>query len=322
MQFDLRVIEAFAAVMRNGSLTRAEAMTGISKATLSRQLLALEQQLGATLFNRQARGMAPTEAGRAFFAHCESILNDVASRLDMAKVQIQELDTGVSGALSVLSDSEFSTTFVCHVAKLFLSRFPNVKFNLDIAGRPEAVDSAAPDCYVCATPPDIPNLIGKGLGRISYGLYASPIYLKRRGNPVTPLDVSKHESIVLKESLGHGKSAPMLHSSGGSQPYLHRSDITTNDYWVMKTFCIDGFGIALLPDFFVQPEVARRILVPVLPQWKPERRRIFCAYQKQRFAGKKLKEFVGLMSECIEDIDTYSPYVGERSTLRSSNIDG
>lgn len=313
MQLDFRLVMAFSLVMRSGSLTKAEAVSGISKATLSRQLQVLEEALGATLFHRQARGMTPTEAGRAFHEHCEQILADVSGRLEEARVQLQELGSGIGGELSIKADSEFSTNFASHVAKLFLARHPDVKLNLDMSLLPGRASTDDVDCYVCAEPPDMPNLVGKLLGRISYGLYASPAYLKRRGVPVTPLDVARHDSIVLRPT--NPDSGPVtLHSASGSQPYLPTAKVATNDHWIMKTFCIDGYGIALLPDFFVQPELACQLLVPVLPQWKPEHRRIYCAYQKQRYAGKKLRDLIALMADCIEDLNSCGGYVGSQST--------
>jgi DNA-binding transcriptional LysR family regulator len=306
---DVRTIEAFALVLRHGSLTRAEQASGLSKATLSRQILALERELGSTLLVRCARGVVPTESGRLFHAHCEGMLADLAGRMETARVQVQELDSGMTGSLTVLSESVFSTTFACHVMRLFRERYPNVECRLDMAHRIGAPAAADVDCYVCAVPPDAPNLVGKLLGRIGYGLYASPSYLRRRGIAVTPLDIAKHDAIVLGEA-GAAPDKIVLHSERHSQPYVPRAGMATNDHWVMKTFCLDGFGIALLPDFFVQPEVSRRILVPVLPNWKPERTRIYCAYPQQRYRSRKVKDFVELMAAGVKDMDSFNPYVG------------
>ncbi|MES2261947.1 MAG: LysR family transcriptional regulator [Pseudomonadota bacterium] len=308
MQIDLRLIEAFTLVLRCGSLSRAEEVSGISKATLSRQIVALEEALGSTLLTRLARGVAPTESGRIFLAHCESMLADLQGKMETARVQIQELDSGVTGTLSIMSDSIFSTTFVCHVTRLFAERYPNLECRLDIAHRADSPAVSDVDCYVCAVPPDMPNLIGKLLGRISYGLYASPSYLQRRGIPVTPLDIGAHDSIVLND--GRTAEKLVLHSEKHSQPYVPKARITTNDYWVMKTYCLDGFGIALLPDFFAHPEVSRRILVPVLPNWKPERTRIYCTYQQQRYKSRKLKDFIELMANSVRHMEDYNLYVG------------
>jgi len=313
MQLDMRLVMAFSLVMRSGSLTQAEAISGVSKATLSRQLQVLEEELGVTLFNRRARGMSPTEAARAFHTHCEQILADVSGRLEVAREQLQELGSGIGGELSIKADSEFSTTFAAHVTKLFMARHPNVKLNLDVADYPGCAKAEEIDGYICAELPDIPDLVGKLLGQISCGLYASPAYLKQKGTPVTPMDLTCHDSIVIRSTSGN-KDTLMLYSQGGSQPYLPKANVTTNDHWIMKTFCIDGFGIALLPDFFVQPELSQQLLVPVLPEWKPQPRRIYCAYQKQRFAGRKLSDLITLMADCIKDIDTFSGYVGRSSS--------
>lgn len=308
MQIDLRLIEAFTLVLRCGSLSRAEELSGLSKATLSRQILALEKELGTTLLKRLARGVAPTESGKVFLAHCESMLAELQAKMETAKVQMQELDSGVTGMLTILSDSIFSTTFVCHVTRLFTERYPNLDCRLDIAYRADSPAVSDVDCYVCTAPPDLPNLIGKLLGRISYGLYATPSYLQRRGMPVTPLDIRAHDAIVFNE--GRGSDTIVLHNDKLSQPYAPKARITTNDCWVTKTYCLDGLGIALLPDFFVHPEVSRRILIPVLPDWKPERTRIYCAYQQQRYKSRKLAEFIELMSQSIKNMTDFNPFVG------------
>ena len=308
-RIDLALIEAFVLVVQSGSLTKAESLSGVSKATLSRQLTRLEELLGAQLLMRSSRSVAPTEAGRAFFARCEGLLDEVTGRLETACTEIQEITAGVSGSLSLLSDTQFSTSFVCHVVKLFLESHPNVRCHLDVASRLNAPQIGEVDCYVCSEPPDVPNLVAKLLGRLNYGLYASPQYLERQGMPQAPDELLRHRSIVMKE--GSGPSQVLL-VSGASGSYAFRPEpaFETNDHWVMKTFCIDGFGIALLPAFFARPEVAQGVLVPVLPQWQPEPRRIYCAFQRQRYMGQKLRAFVDLMARCVVDIDSYNYYVG------------
>lgn len=308
-RIDLALVEAFVLVARSGSLTKAESLSGVSKATLSRQLTRLEKLLGAQLLMRSPRRITLTEAGRAYFARCEGLLNEVTGRLEAASTEIHELTTGVSGSLSLLSDTQFSTSFVCHVVKLFLESHPNVRCQLDVANGFHAPQVGDVDCYVCSEPPDAPNLVAKLLGRLNYGLYASPQYLARHGTPQAPDELARHQSIVMKEPSG-SSSQVLLVSGGSSHAFSPEPAFQTNDHWVMKTFCIDGLGIALLPAFFVRPEVEQGVLVPVLPQWQPEPRRIYCAYQRQRYMGQKLRDFFDLMARCVVDIDSYNVYVG------------
>ena len=311
---DIKLVESFVLLMKCGSLTRAEGLSGISKATLSRQIARLEETLGAQLLHRSARRLAPTEAGRAFHARAEALLAEMSARLETAHTELQDMAGGVSGSLSILADTHFSTSFVCHVVRRFLERFPDVRCRLDVAGRDAAPSIDAVDCYVCAEPPDHPNLVGKLLGSLSYGLFASPHYLAAHGAPRSPEELLRHKMIVLDEARGAG-ACRLLHAGRPAVECRADSRVTANDYWVVKTFCIDGFGIAALPDFFSRPEVDAGVLRPVLPGWRPEATRIWCAYQKQRYMGRKLRAFIDLMGECFEHIDRVGPYVGSGRRL-------
>jgi len=315
MQMDLKLIEAFVAIMRAGSLTRASAETGTPKATLSRQLSRLEETLGVQLLVRFPRRIAPTDAGRAFHAHCEALLNDMAGRLEAARTEVQEMGGGDKGKLCVLAETQFTTTFVCQVARIFLERYPGIECELytaGVAGSPRIEDV---DCYICAQAPDLPNVVGKLVGRLSYGLYASPDYLKSAGLPATPKELVGHRYIRLREEAAAGTT--LLHSDSASYPFAARATLGTNDPWVMKTFCIDGLGIALLPDFFALPEVRAGCLAPVLPEWKPERRRLYCAYQRQRYMSRKLRAFMDLVGRSMADIESFNRYVPVEPKLRT-----
>ncbi|RUR70764.1 LysR family transcriptional regulator [Variovorax guangxiensis] len=313
-RIDLALVEAFVLIAHSGSLTKAESLSGVSKATLSRQLTRLEELLGAQLLLRSPRRISLTEAGRAFLVRGEGLLDEVKGRLEEASTEVHALTTGVSGSLSLLSDTQFSTSFVCHVVKLFLEEHPHVCCQLDVASGFHAPRIGDVDCYVCSEPPEAPNLVARLLGRLSYGLYASPQYLARHGVPSSPDELVAHQSIVMKEPSE--RSQVLLVSGAASFAFGPEPAFETNDHWVMKTFCIDGLGIALLPAFFVRPELEQGVLVPVLPQWQPEPRRIYCAYQRQRYMGRKLRSFVDLMARCVVDIDSYNYYVGSSAARR------
>ncbi|MFM0051514.1 LysR family transcriptional regulator [Caballeronia grimmiae] len=313
MALDIKLIEAFAVIVRTCSLTKAEALTGISKSTLSRHLQRLEEDLGVELIERSSRRVVPTEAGKAFYIRCESLLLEMGGRLELARAEVQELSSGMKGRLCILAENHFTTTFVCHVTRQFLAKYSNVVCELYAAGLPSSPRVEDADCYICSEAPDLPNVIAKPVGRLSYGLYASPVYARRQGLPSEPKELVRYERIALREPEHTGQI--ILHSNQTSHPYISRSVIETNDYWVMKTFCVDGMGIALLPDYFVQPEIRHGSLIPVLPDWKPEMRRILCAYHRQRYGSNKLKTFIDLVAQSVVDIPTFNNYVASSATI-------
>lgn len=125
----MKLVEAFALIVRMGSLTKAEAHSGTSKATLSRHLQQLEAQLGVQLLVRTSRRVVPTEAGRSFHAHCDALLSAVSARLQAASKEVLEMNSGSRGRLCVLADNQFTTTFVSHVMRVFLESYPNVELS-------------------------------------------------------------------------------------------------------------------------------------------------------------------------------------------------
>lgn len=305
---DLKLVESFILVMRSGSLTRAEDMSGVPKATLSRQIAKLEEILGVQLFLRSPRRITPTESGKTFYAHCERMVAEANASLETAQTAVQNLSEGVRGDLYVVTNNQFSTSFVCHVIRLFLERYPNVTCHLDLTSDDVFSIADDVDCYVCTQLPDHPNLVGKLLGKLTYRLFASPSYLLQHGTPATPGELARHKGIVLSQS--DQDQTWHLQSQEGSYDYRPPAIVTTNDYWVMKTFAIDGVGIAMLPDFFTRPEFDAGALRTILPDWHPAPIPVYCLYQKQRYMGKKLRALIDLMIECFQHIDSYQCYVG------------
>lgn len=72
----LSEMEAFATVIDQGSYTGAARRLGVSKSSISKQVSALEERLGATLLNRTTRRVSPTEIGLAYYDRARRVLND------------------------------------------------------------------------------------------------------------------------------------------------------------------------------------------------------------------------------------------------------
>ncbi|MFT4195132.1 LysR family transcriptional regulator [Ottowia sp.] len=315
---DIKPVEAFVQLMRSGSLSRAEQDSGIPKATLSRHVARLEEMLGVQLVMRAPRRLTPTEAGRAFHAQGEQLLAQLQEGLASAQAEVQDMASGASGTLVLLTDTQFSTTFLCGMLARYMAQHPNVRCTLAIADRPTSPAIDEVDCYLCSRPPDLPNLIARPLGRLGYSLYASPAYLARHGTPVHPRDLGDHAAVLLRERETQPGQGIALHGRDASFTWHPRPIADTNDYWVLKTFCFDGLGLAVLPDFFCQPEVETGGLRRVMPQWHPEPLRVYAAYQKRRFMARKLRSFIEMIAACFEDNDIAAlhRYVGSAKPAR------
>src|SRR5947209_19579782 len=79
---ELDHVEAFLAITRSGGFARGSAALHLSQPATSRRIKLLEAELGAPLFNRLARGVALTEAGRAFLPHAQAMLASLRDGID------------------------------------------------------------------------------------------------------------------------------------------------------------------------------------------------------------------------------------------------
>jgi len=305
---DLRLVENFVLVARCGTLSQAEEESGISKATLSRQMARLEDLLGQQLFIRTSRKATLTEAGRLLYERGSRLMRNMQTDLETVLIDVQNLSQGISGELHLMTTNYFSTTFVAPAIERYMSLYPNVRCHLRIVeDKPNPVFPDEADCFICTTPPDHPNLIAKRIGSFHCRLYASPAYLKQHGVPQHPGDLSAHRTNVRSDELIDGKWR--FYRGQECAEVAPGCTVVSNDYWVDKTFCIDGYGISYLPDFFTRVEVDAGVLAPVLPEWASETLPVYCVYQKQRHASEKLKAFVKLMADNFSGTETFMMYV-------------
>jgi DNA-binding transcriptional LysR family regulator len=133
---DLRRLRYLVAVAEEGHITRAAARLGIQQPPLTRQIRALEEELGVQLFERLPRGMRVTEAGRAVIEEAQAILERAARLPDLAARAAR----GERGRLAVgYTSSGAFHPFVAQQIRAFRAASPGVVLALAEDGTPELV---------------------------------------------------------------------------------------------------------------------------------------------------------------------------------------
>ncbi|AEI75381.1 transcriptional regulator LysR family [Cupriavidus necator N-1] len=313
---DLKLIEAFVFAMRYGSLSAAEAQSGVPKATLSRLIARLEESLGAELLLRSARGTVPTEAGQQFYVRAQRMLDAVSAEYEAAAAAVQNLSSDISGELCIATPSYLSSSFVTYVVSRYMQLHPNIVCRLTLVSDPVTDISRDIDCYVTSRPPLGPHLASRQLGTLRLRLFASAGYLARYGAPAAPADLARHKALILRR---HAPTiALQLSRDGVTESCLVPVASSTNDYWILKSMAIDGYGIAVLPDFFAQPEVDGGMLQVVLPEWEAPALPVHCTYHAQRQIGRKLGALLDLMADAFTRIHALHVYIaGGAATSRT-----
>lgn len=124
---EFRQLHYFVAVVEAGSISAASRRVHVAQPALTRQIKLLESALETQLFDRHARGMQLTVAGRALYEDAQELLD----RREQVKARLSSLGSGLTGKLSL--GITVTHLWVPHVAKLlgdYRERYPSVAFEV------------------------------------------------------------------------------------------------------------------------------------------------------------------------------------------------
>jgi len=256
---DLSHLRIFAHAARRGSFAAAARDLDMDASVVSRAVAALEAELGARLLQRTTRTMALTEAGQAYLARVEPLLDE----LDRARDEAASARTEPVGTLRLTASVAFGEACLMPLVPDMRARFPRLKLemlltdaNLDLAT--ERIDIA-----LRLAPEPRADLIGVKLFPTRYRVVASPAYLAREGRPAAPAEVAARATIVF--ALPVFRSRWLFRRDGRMEDVPVRGEIAISSGLAIRHAVLDGLGLALLPDWLVGRDLAAGALVDVFP---------------------------------------------------------
>ncbi|UPJ76867.1 LysR family transcriptional regulator [Bradyrhizobium sp. 187] len=259
--FEVDALLLFSEVVRSGNLTRASDATGLSKATISRRLASLEEQVGSLLLKRNSRGLAPTSIGMRLLEYAERIEAEVKE----ARIEVDELQSGTRGTLRLSIPIEFGNAWLGKAVAEFALEYPDV--SLIVATNNGVVDLVREQFDVAIMLGRLPDsrLIHRKLTSLRRAAYASPKYIERHGMPKTLEDLSQHRCIVTE-----------LQKRDGVWTFLKRAQrrhvdvaahATVANISLVRELLLAGVGIGILNDVMCANDLKHARLVRVLPDW-------------------------------------------------------
>ncbi|RVU37964.1 LysR family transcriptional regulator [Hwanghaeella grinnelliae] len=252
--FDWNQARAFLATVEEGSLSAAARVLKQTQPTLSRQVAALEQDLGVTLFERVGRSLVPTASGLELLDHVRG-MGEAATRVSLsASGQSQAIE----GRVTITASDGLSAFQLPPILKRLRAEAPGITVEVVVSNEIRDLRLREADIAIRHVQPDHPDLIAKRL-RDSIGhLYAMPAYLDRAGRPATLADLSDHDVI------GHGDNARMAEFLADFGVTLTDRNFTlsADNGLVVLELVKQGLGISAL-----SREMAATVpaLEPVLP---------------------------------------------------------
>jgi DNA-binding transcriptional LysR family regulator len=251
-------LRIFHAAAHAGSFTHAGDTLHMSQSAVSRQVSALEHDLGVPLFHRHARGLLLTEQGELLYRTA----NDVLMKLEAVQSSLTDSKEKPSGALRVTTTVGLGSTWLTSRIRSFIDLYPDVDLHLIFDDDELDLGMREADVAIRLRQPTQPDLIQRKLFTVHFHVYAAPEYLQRFGTPVSIDDLDKHRLITFGEQApAYLRSMNWLETAGRIATSPRRSVLKANNIVAIKRAVQAGVGIAILPDYIIDKSSN---LVPVM----------------------------------------------------------
>ena len=253
-------LRIFQAAADAGSFTHAGETLGLSQSAVSRQVGALEHELGAPLFHRHARGLILTEQGEML----HEAVHDVVLKLDAVRSRLVDTREKPHGDLRVTCTLALGANWLAPRLGEFVDLYPEVKLQLLLSDDEFDLGMREADMALRLREPMQPDLIRRRLFTVHFHAYASADYLKKSGQPRTIADLDHHRMVAFgaptaTHFLYDLNSLLTAGRDPNPAPAPYRGQQPRRDHPRLE----HGVGIAVLPDYSVQPNSG---LVRLLPQ--------------------------------------------------------
>ena len=178
-------LRIFQAVADAGSFTHAGETLKLSQSAISRQIGALEEQLGVMLFHRHARGLILTEQGELLYRTAR----DMAGKVNTAEALLRANQDKPAGRLKIHATVGFGSTWLTAQMHEFITMYPDIDVSLVLSDNELDLGMREADVAIRMMMPRQPGLVQRHLLTVRSHVYASHGYIQKYGKPqaiVTP----------------------------------------------------------------------------------------------------------------------------------------
>jgi DNA-binding transcriptional LysR family regulator len=261
---NLSDIEAFLAIARERSFTKATAQLGVSQSALSHTIRGLEERLGLRLLTRTTRSVSPTEAGERMLQTVGPRFEEIAAEL----AALSELREKPAGTIRITTTDYAANAILWPALIKFLPSYPEIKVEITIDYGLTDIVAQRYDAGVRSGELVEKDMIAVRIGPdMRMAVVGSPSYFAKRSPPKKPQDLTDHICINLRLQTHGGLYAWEFEKGNRKLNVRVVGQLVFNGTMQMLDAALAGFGLAYVPDDLAQPLVAKGRLKRVLEDW-------------------------------------------------------
>jgi DNA-binding transcriptional LysR family regulator len=299
----LRGILNFTRTAELGSFAAAARELGVSPVAVSQNISRLEQGLGVRLFARSTRALQLTPEGSAFLEQCKAPL----AQLDAACKDIATDAQRASGKLRATIVSPVAFLYLIPLLPKFFARHPDIQLELELSEDSTSLIAKRFDVGIRVGALNDAAFVARPLGPLRLLMCASPAYIAQHGAPKTLSDLSTHATLQL-QITGHEQATPFIvqtRNDGARSMQMLQvpARFICNDFRGLLQACLDGVGIAQLPQPLALPALRDGLLKTLLPEHMLEGWQLFIHYPSRKQLPARVRVFVDF---CVEHFGGHS----------------
>ena len=239
---------SFLAVMREGSLSAAARLLGMTQPSLGRHIRELEESLGVSLFARSPQGLSPTDLAHALLPHAQAMASASAALRRAASTR----DDAIAGVVRVAASDVIGVEVLPPMLASFRKRHPGVVIELSLSNQTENLLRRDADIAIRMSRPTQDALVARNIGKIALGIYAHRRYIKAHGRPGTLAELAGHALIGFDRETAYIRS---MRPAGLPYSREHFALRTDNDLAALAALRA-GYGIAICQSGIAQRDPA------------------------------------------------------------------
>jgi DNA-binding transcriptional LysR family regulator len=284
----LQQLAAFAETAKHGSFAAAARESGHAPSTLAKAVARLEQGLGVRLFHRTTRQVSMTPDGEQLFRRCQRLLAEV----EELQAEASGVRESPSGTLRIDMPIVMGRKLILPVLARMVQRYPGL--TLDVRLQDGYVDlvKEGVDAAVRVGELKDSTLVSRRFGTQGMVLVASPAYVRKRGAPQRLDQLAAHQALLFRMPTT-GRDRPwQFRQRGNPVELLPASRVRVNDGEGLVEAARLGLGVAQVPDYFVQEELASGALVELLPRHRPAPIPVSIVYPGARLVPQRVRVLI------------------------------
>lgn len=282
----LDAMRIFVTVAETAGFAQAARQLRLSPPSVTRAVAALEERLGASLFQRSTRHVRLTEAGQRFLLDARRIL----AEMEEAEASVAGDHGAPRGELSITASQMFGRIHVAPVVQDFLTLHPQVSARLLLLDRVTNLIDEGFDVAVRIAHLRDSSLSAIRVGHVRSVVVASPAYLEQHGTPQRPADLMRHQTV--RFSAGVAANGWDFMQDGKAVTLDPPTRFWVNSSEAAINSVLAGHGVTLVLSYMVAPLVASGALRLLLQDYQLPPVPVSLVHAEGRRTNAKVRAFL------------------------------